>query len=200
MPFTDSEKAHIVAKCIETGSITTTRRWIGTSMRITPRTWNIILLLHEKFLTAGNMAHTGGNGRPRISDGEIENVRSLFENNPRLSISQAESLLNMPLSTIQHVFRKCLFLYPYKMYNLHGISNTDMRKRVILARHCQNQHEGIFHQDGASAHYSSRVRTYLDNKRPGNWIGRGGPVEWPPRWPDLTPCDYFLWGHLKEKV
>ena len=23
---------------------------------------------------------------------------------------------------------------------------------------------------------------------------------WPPRSPDLTPCDYFLWGHLKNKV
>ena len=25
-------------------------------------------------------------------------------------------------------------------------------------------------------------------------------IEWPPRSPDLTPCDYFLWGHLKSKV
>ena len=25
-------------------------------------------------------------------------------------------------------------------------------------------------------------------------------VEWSPRSPDLTPCDYFLWGHLKNKV
>ena len=25
-------------------------------------------------------------------------------------------------------------------------------------------------------------------------------MEWPPRLPDLTPCDYFLWGYLKTKV
>ncbi|KAF2367907.1 hypothetical protein FHG87_001352, partial [Trinorchestia longiramus] len=25
-------------------------------------------------------------------------------------------------------------------------------------------------------------------------------VEWPPRSPDLTPCDFFLWGYLKNKV
>ena len=29
------------------------------------------------------------------------------------------------------------------MQNLHGITNTDKRKRVILARHCQNQNEGM---------------------------------------------------------
>ena len=26
------------------------------------------------------------------------------------------------------------------------------------------------------------------------------PVEWLPRSPDLTLCDYFLWGYLKDKV
>ena len=112
-------------------------------MRRTPPTRNGFLRWHEQFLTAGNMAHIGGNGRPRISDGEIKNVRSLFENNPRLSTRQAESLLNMSRSTIQRVSRKCLFLYPYKMQNLHGISNTDKRKRVIFARHCQNLHKGM---------------------------------------------------------
>ena len=25
-------------------------------------------------------------------------------------------------------------------------------------------------------------------------------TEWPPRYPGLTPCDFFLWGYLKDKV
>jgi hypothetical protein len=25
-------------------------------------------------------------------------------------------------------------------------------------------------------------------------------IKWPPRSPDLTPLDYFLWGHLKTVV
>lgn len=28
----------------------------------------------------------------------------------------------------------------------------------------------------------------------------GEPREWPPRSPDLTPLDFFLWGYLKDKV
>ena len=42
----------------------------------------------------------------------------------------------------------------------------------------------------------------LDNNRtfPGKWIGRGGPVPWPARSPDLTPLDFFLWGHAKSLV
>lgn len=25
-------------------------------------------------------------------------------------------------------------------------------------------------------------------------------MSWPPRSPDLTPCDFFLWGFVKSKV
>jgi hypothetical protein len=58
----------------------------------------------------------------------------------------------------------------------------------------------VFMQDGAPAHWTLDVRAWLDNHFPQRWIGRGGPIPWPPRSPDLTPCDFFLWGHLKEKV
>ncbi|PNF43619.1 hypothetical protein B7P43_G03107, partial [Cryptotermes secundus] len=30
-------------------------------------------------------------------------------------------------------------------------------------------------------------------------IGRGGPITWPPRSPDLTPLDFFLWGIFRGK-
>lgn len=53
--------------------------------------------------------------------------------------------------------------------------------------------------DGAPAHYTSVVRQFLDNNYP-KWIGRGGRVNWPARSPDLTPLDYYLWGHMKQKV
>ena len=31
-------------------------------------------------------------------------------------------------------------------------------------------------------------------------MGRRGPYEWPSRSPNLTSCDFFLWGWLKEQV
>lgn len=55
-------------------------------------------------------------------------------------------------------------------------------------------------QDGAPPHYSLIVRQFLDNNFPNRWIGRVGPVAWPPRSPDLTPCDFFLWGYMKSLV
>jgi len=40
----------------------------------------------------------------------------------------------------------------------------------------------------------------LDAKFPDRWIRRDGPTLWPPRSPDITPLDFFLWGYVKDKV
>ena len=57
-----------------------------------------------------------------------------------------------------------------------------------------------FMHDGAPAHFSQTVRTILNNEYRNRWIGRGGPVPWPPRSPDLNPLDYYIWGHMKSLV
>ena len=51
-------------------------------------------------------------------------------------------------------------------------------------------------QDGAPA----EVREWLTEFFSQRIIALNQPVEWPPRSPDLTPCDFFLWGYLKSKV
>lgn len=58
----------------------------------------------------------------------------------------------------------------------------------------------IFQQDGAPPHFAACVREYLNNVFPNKWIGRRGPMEWPARSPDLSPLDFFLWGHVKNNV
>ena len=35
---------------------------------------------------------------------------------------------------------------------------------------------------------------------PERLISIRGDLEWPARSPDLTPCDFFLWGFLKSRV
>ena len=66
----------------------------------------------------------------------------------------------------------------------------------------QRQHDNddfFFQQDGAPPRYAVTVRKLLDEQLPSRWIGRRGPVEWPPQSPDLTPMDFFFWGVVKDK-
>lgn len=57
-----------------------------------------------------------------------------------------------------------------------------------------------YQHDGAPPHYSLLARDWLNEHLPGRWIGRRGPQEWPPRSPDLTILDFWLWSYVKEKV
>ena len=58
----------------------------------------------------------------------------------------------------------------------------------------------VFMHDGAPPHVALSVLAWLDQKFAGLWLGRRGPHEWPARSPDLTPCDFVLWGWAKEEV
>jgi hypothetical protein len=61
-----------------------------------------------------------------------------------------------------------------------------------------NPEDIIWQQDGAPPHCGLVVMALL-NARFGNfWIGRDGPIQWPPRSPDLTICDFFIGGTLKN--
>ena len=57
-----------------------------------------------------------------------------------------------------------------------------------------------FQHDGAPLHYTWHVREYLNECFPNCWLGRGGPISWPPRSPVLIPLDYYLWSHIKTLV
>jgi len=63
-----------------------------------------------------------------------------------------------------------------------------------------------FQQDGARPHRTLSVFELLEEHFHNRIIGldskkyTGGGVEWPAYSPDLNPCDYFLWGYLKDRV
>ena len=75
-----------------------------------------------------------------------------------------------------------------------------LKNHVIpFFQRAENKHR-FYQQDGAPPHYSSAARAILDENLPNRWIGRRGPIEWPPRSPDLSTCDFFLWGTLRDSV
>ena len=57
-----------------------------------------------------------------------------------------------------------------------------------------------FQQDGATAHTSRTSMAVLREHFPERLISIRGDLEWPARSPDLSPCDFYLWGYLKSRV
>jgi len=63
----------------------------------------------------------------------------------------------------------------------------------------------IFQQDRAPPQWHRDVRRFLNESLPQGWIGRVGKEDlelqfWPLRSPDLTPCEFFLWGFRKRNI
>ena len=57
--------------------------------------------------------------------------------------------------------------------------------------------KSFFQQDGAPVHRADIVQDWLRAKFGTQWVSK---EFWPPRSPDLNPCDSFLWGYLKARV
>lgn len=57
-----------------------------------------------------------------------------------------------------------------------------------------------FQQDGATCHTAGETMNLLRQMFPERLISKSGDYDWPPRSPDLSAPDFFLWGFLKGKV
>jgi len=57
-----------------------------------------------------------------------------------------------------------------------------------------------FQQDGATSHTARLSINAIQQIFGNRIISKNGDIQWPPRSPDLSVCDFFLWGYLKSKV
>ena len=57
-----------------------------------------------------------------------------------------------------------------------------------------------FMQDGARPHIVRPAQDFLASKFAIRTIGQHLGTHWPARSPDLTPCDFFLWGWVKDQL
>jgi len=153
-----------------------------------------------------------------INDDQLENILWTDEANFFLN-GDVASLSGAIWSEVNpHVYIQSS-MYPPKLCVWMGFStkfivppfffdgNVNANKyKEMLQSHCikylkdhRRFSSTIFQQDGASSHTALINRDLL--KR--NFklvISKYFDLIWPARSPDLTPCDFFLWGYIKRQV
>ncbi|CAB0030949.1 unnamed protein product [Trichogramma brassicae] len=93
------------------------------------------------------------------------------------------------------------FIGPYFFeVNITGRLYAGFLRRIALPRLREVNPDAWWQQDGSPVHGSRKSRANLNSLFPNRWIGRGGPIPWPAKSPDLTVCDYGLWADLKRRV
>ena len=130
----------------------------------------------DKFETKFTLLDVTVPQRRRIARSEeiIAAVSALFQNEPNQSIPRRSQKLDIAQTTLLRIMRKDLGLHAFKIKLIQELKPLDHLKRRTI--------------DLLKGKFDERV------------ISRNGPVEWPPRSCDLTPLDFFLWGHIKQLV
>ena len=64
----------------------------------------------------------------------------------------------------------------------------------FVMRQIEDLNEDVIFITTVHHQWSCNVRYFLDQKMPGRWIGRDGPIPWPPRSPAIIPLDFFFVG------
>ncbi|GFX50012.1 DUF4817 domain-containing protein [Trichonephila clavipes] len=79
---------------------------------------------------------------------------------------------------------------------------TLLRETVVPCLIQRGQISNVtFMQDGATSHTANPVKTFLiQTFGEDRIVSRRCMYPWPPRSPDLTPADFWLWGYLKSRV
>lgn len=76
-------------------------------------------------MQTANICHRAGNGRPRTSEQLLNKSRELLHNDPTLSIFAATSIVQLPPTMVLCNLGNGLFLFPYKLHILQGLSKGD---------------------------------------------------------------------------
>ena len=97
--------------------------------------------------------------------------------------------------------QKLHFLVSFNLVGteLYTSQQTGDVKEVSLSE-LGNEKEVWFQQDGATAHTAHQSMSVLREMFPSRLVSLRGDIGWPARSPDLAPCDFFLWGYLKDRV
>jgi hypothetical protein len=80
------------------------------------------------------------------------------------------------------------------------IYTTEISSYMICQSYWKMYHWQLHHECGTCMLVLRSMRDVLSKRCHGRWIGRGGPIAWPPRSPDLNLLDFYLWGHLNTLV
>lgn len=97
------------------------------------------------------------------------------------------------------ISRDCIYGPYFFDGNVNQHNYLNMLKNFFWKGHvtARDFRKYYFLQDGAKPHTADKVQSYLKSKFGNRLIDKS---KWPPRSPDLNPCDFFLWGYLKDRV
>ena len=130
-----------------------------------------------------------------------QNLRKWSNSKPDFTY---EKSLHSPKVTVWCGLSSKKIFGPYFFENTEGDAVTVNKERYIemLENLFPNSvdRDEWFQQDGATCHTATASLDFLHARFGQRLISNKTDFNWPPRSPDLSPLDFYLWGNVKHKV
>lgn len=126
-----------------------------------------------------------------------QNNRQWSESQPCLGVEKPlhdQKVLVWCAISAKRIFGPYYFEDYVNQHNYLNMLNSFFWPKVLKTAEYEKYY---FQQDGARPHTATAVQTWLYDKFGQKFVDKD---LWPPRSPDLNPCDFYLWGHLKQVV
>ncbi|GFV90809.1 DUF4817 domain-containing protein [Trichonephila clavipes] len=164
-----------------------------------------LLKLVKRFVETGKLDDRARAGRPCLKEErapciavEMEAIASEAASGTS-SAREAARRLGLPPSSVRNILRRILQLYPYKLHSCHKLLPADTAQREVFAKWAFSKMERIPPGFLTSCGQMKLVSRFMGTLTTVT-VAFGRPLIHPPRSPDLTPADFWLWGYLKSRV
>ncbi|PNF31329.1 hypothetical protein B7P43_G10895 [Cryptotermes secundus] len=132
------------------------------------------------------------------------NVRMWGSQNPRITLEHVRKSPKVNVFCAISL-TKVYGHFSFDENTVTGVTYLRMLQNWLVSQMNEDSGDYIFQQDGAPPHWHLNVRRFPNESLPQRWIGRMGNEDlalqfWPQRSPDLTACDFFLLGFVKDAV
>ena len=175
--------------------------------------------LSDRFCRFGTVKQTRVKRRPIVNENNAADILASAALNPHASCRQMEKKSGISQRSVLRILHEHKF-HSYRMSLYQDLYDNDFLNRVNFCNWIRRKMHTdvsflshVIFSGKANFAYTGNVNRhnmhYWANENPRwtitvpfqrLWIGLGGPVAWPPRSPDLTSPDHFLWGFVEECV
>ena len=149
MSLITKERVFIVLKMAKSNNspITVQRAWKAQINRHPP-TDSTMRTTYQRFIETGSVDDYARSGRPSIDETKQEQIKALFQNQPRTSIREASLQLTIPFSSVQKSLKEA-GLKNFRITMVQRLSDDDKSARSVM---CESVLENVENNDN-----------YLDN-------------------------------------
>ena len=137
-PFTEEQERWIIKEYSKLMTPTLVRRKFRLEFKICPfklPNRSTFFKLFEKFMATGSVHHLKPSGRKvsKVTEDNIILVRQMVEANPKVSIRQISSQLDISTQTAWVIIRKKLKMFPYKPKTTQPLTLQHKKQRIAFS-------------------------------------------------------------------